>query len=154
MTKRSSTTQRNRNTTCRPSRRARVDAPGTRVASPYQKLLLQLQDLDEHELTTRVLLPLFTAIGYEKVEYSGGPGEKGKDIICWGRDSLGDIQLAVAQVKRYKPSAKASDVKSFSGIVNQLCQAAEKAIPSLDSTKSKSGDTVLVSWKTGIVSPD
>jgi len=97
-----------------------------------KKLLSRLQEIPEQELTSNLLIPLFHALRYERVDYHGGQNEGGKDIICWGKDEFDDIELAVAQVKKYKPTARAADKKSFGGIVTQLQQAAEKKVPHLD----------------------
>lgn len=97
-----------------------------------RKLLSRLQEIPEQELTSNLLIPLFHALRYERVDYHGGQNEGGKDIICWGKDEFDDIELAVAQVKKYKPTARAADKQSFGGIVTQLQQAAEKKVPHLD----------------------
>lgn len=95
-------------------------------------LLAAFQALQENDLSQRVLVPLFRALGYTKVDFHGGPYEDGKDLVCWKTDEIGDTQCAVAQVKRCKPSAVASDPNSFSEVVNQLAQAAEKPVPHTD----------------------
>lgn len=92
-------------------------------------LLTKLQSMSECSLTTSVLIPLFQSLGYEKVDYHGGPYEGGKDLICWKTDELGLIELSVVQVKKYQPTAKASDKRSFSEIITQLQQAIEKPVP-------------------------
>lgn len=97
-----------------------------------KKLLNRLQEITEQELTLNLLMPLFYALRYERVDYHGGQNEGGKDIICWRKDEIEDIELAVAQVKKYKPTAKAGDKRSFGGIITQLHQAAEKKVPNLD----------------------
>ena len=42
------------------------------------------------------------------------------------------MQLAGAQVKRYKPSRKAADKRSFGEIVTRLSTATETKVPSID----------------------
>jgi hypothetical protein len=99
----------------------------------YQDTLLKLlQKMPENEFTKTVLLPLFKALGFFQVEFHGGPSELGKDLICWRRDELKEIELTVAQVKRYKPSRAASDSRSFSEIVTQICQCIESRVPYTD----------------------
>jgi hypothetical protein len=97
-----------------------------------ERLLLALQGLSEYDLTFKVIQPLMSSLGYDRLEYYGGPDEEGKDLICWRVDELGDNELAVVQVKRYKPTRKAADRLSFSEIVTQLSQAVEKEVPSVD----------------------
>lgn len=113
--------------------------------SPGKSLIeKKLQSLSEHEFTTDILIPLFQAIGYTKVDYHGGPYEGGKDIICWKKDEFNDTELMVCQVKKYKPTAKASDNKSFMEVVNQLQQASEKNIPNADGIEYKPNKVYFV----------
>ncbi|KHK02795.1 NACHT domain-containing protein [Desulfovibrio sp. TomC] len=110
---------------------------GSEETSKLTLIEKKLQSLSEHELTIDILIPLFQAIGYSKIDYNGGPYEEGKDIICWKKDELNDIELMVCQVKKYKPTAKASDNKSFMEVVNQLQQASEKSVPNVDGNSYK-----------------
>lgn len=91
-----------------------------------------LQEMSENDLTLKVLVKLFETLGFEKVDHHGGPYEAGKDLILWGTDELGLVELAVAQVKKWKPTARASDTRSFSEIVNQLQVASEEPVPHTD----------------------
>lgn len=93
------------------------------------QLLQKLQELSEVDFTLQVLVPVLKTLGWGRVEYAGGPAEQGKDIICWREDEFGDPESAVAQVKKYKPTKKAADARSFSEIVTQLSQAIEKKLP-------------------------
>lgn len=92
----------------------------------------KLCELSEKKLTEDVLIPLFKSFGYFKVDYHGGPYEKGKDLICLKIDEIGEVELSVVQVKLYKPSAKAADTKSFTEIINQLRVASETPVPHTD----------------------
>ena len=102
----------------------------------HEDLVARLQDrlqcIQESELTKNIIIPLFRTLGYDKVDFYHGPHEGGKDVICYRNDPLGFLEVTVIQVKRYKPSASASDKRSFSNVVNQLQQASEKEIPCLD----------------------
>lgn len=57
----------------------------------------QLYELKEEQLTNEVLMPLLRAMGYKDVlKHHGGPGELGKDIVCWIEDELGyRVNIAV-----------------------------------------------------------
>ena len=98
-------------------------------------LMTKLQGLSERCLTTKVLVPLFNALGFDKVDYHGGPYENGKDLICWKTDELGCIELAVAQVKKYQPTSAASDTRCFGEIITQLQQASETPVPNINGQK-------------------
>ena len=95
------------------------------------ELLAAFQTLSEYDLTQRVILPLLRSFGYQRVEYHGGPTEEGKDAIGFRIDELGDDELIVAQIKKYRSHRKASDLRSFSELVTQLSQAAEKKLPNI-----------------------
>jgi len=115
-----------------------------RVAASDDALLKKLQRLTEHELTEQVLLPLFAKLGYDKVDYHGGPYEAGRDLICWGHTEIGDRKVAVAQVKRCPISARSKGSQSFAEVVNQLAQATEKEIPDVDGTTFLPSDAYFI----------
>jgi hypothetical protein len=94
-------------------------------------LLAKFQQMTEADFTKIVLIPLFKAMGYSKVDYNGGVNEGGKDLICWREGDFGNPELTVVQVKKTKPSSSASSTRSFSEIVTQLQQAKEKYVPYL-----------------------
>lgn len=95
-----------------------------------QHLLLEkLQGLKESELQNDIITPLFIALGYDSVDQHGGPYEHGIDLVCWRKDELDDIELAVAQIKHFKPGGKTYSSQGFAYLVTQLSQAGEKAIP-------------------------
>lgn len=100
-------------------------------------LMEKLTKLKENELTQKTLIPLFRALGFDKVDYHGGPYEEGKDTICWRSDELGLLEVAVAQVKKFKPSPSASSKESFTEVVSQLQQCIEKEIPSTEGLSYK-----------------
>lgn len=105
-------------------------------------LVAKLINLSEKELTEKVIMPVLEAIKYSKVEYFGGVYEEGKDIICWGVDEFEQTFLAVAQVKKYKPTAVASDDKSFGEVITQLSQCIEIVVPNIDDGKEYIPDKI------------
>ena len=107
-------------------------------------VLNNLLKMNENDITKEVLMPLLMRIGWGRVDFHGGPYEEGKDVICWRRDELDSLELGVAQVKKYKPTAVASDDKSFMELVNQLQQASEKSVPSVDDGKTYKPSIVYV----------
>jgi hypothetical protein len=95
-------------------------------------LLKKIQLMTEYDLTICVLIPLLKTFGYGRVEYFGGVDEEGKDIVCWRDSEIGDVELTVIQVKRYKPTRRANDEKSMHTIMHQLSQAIEKPVSFID----------------------
>ncbi len=71
-----------------------------------ETFLNTLLKFDERDLTIKILIPLFKAMGYDKVDYHHGPYEGGKDLICWKKNELQLLTLTVVQIKKYKLSAK------------------------------------------------
>lgn len=65
-----------------------------RVESQYSEFLKNVTKLSEDEFTTRVVLPLFRALGFGHVEDHGGRSEGGRDFICWGKDRVDRTLLA------------------------------------------------------------
>ena len=102
------------------------------MSKKQDALVKQLQKIKENVLSQAVLVRLFRTFGYDEVDFHGGPDEQGKDLICWRRDELDDVELGVVQVKRYKPTRKASDTASFSEVVTQLSQCVETEVPYTD----------------------
>ena len=60
-----------------------------RVDSFHDRVLDVLQKMREDDLTRSVIIPLFRVLGFGRIEYTGGPGEKGRDITCWREDLVG-----------------------------------------------------------------
>jgi len=98
-----------------------------------QDLLLErLQGLEEAKLQNDIITPLFQALGYDSVDQHGGPDEHGIDLVCWKKDELDEIELAVAQIKRFKPERKTYSSRGFAYLITQLSQACERRVPHSD----------------------
>ena len=109
-----------------------------------EKLIAEkLQDYPENQLTKKFIIPVLSKL-YFKVEWYGGPGEKGKDIVIWAKDELEDIKLIVAQVKPFPYSNTASDPKGFPGIVTQLTQCLRKRVQYVDKTSHLPSQVLLI----------
>lgn len=75
----------------------------------------------ENELSKKVIIPLFQKIYSTRVEFSGGGIEKGRDIIIYKKDELGDNEYIGIQVKKQKLTPNSS-IESFQQLINQLSQ--------------------------------
>ncbi len=80
----------------------------------------ELRSLKEDRLRTDVIIPLLRAMGYHDVDHwHGGPGELGKDVVCWKDADLGRQYLAVVA-----KSGKITGATTSAGVVaTQLNQA-------------------------------
>ncbi len=84
-----------------------------------------MQKMKEDELCRKVLLPLFTEMGFQDVFYNhGGAGEQGKDIVFWKKDELQSrINYAVV-VKATTITGQAKSGKGTAGeVATQIQQA-------------------------------
>lgn len=75
----------------------------------------------ENELSKKIIVPLFQKIYSTRVEFSGGGIEKGRDIIIYKKDELGDNEYIGIQVKKQKLTPNSS-IESFQQLINQLSQ--------------------------------
>lgn len=108
------------------------------------RLIEYFVSLSEQDFTKKILIPLYKQMGYHPVDYYGGINEGGKDLICWKLDDFDEKNLTVVQVKKTKASAAAKNSNSFSEIVNQLFQAKEKKVASLDGIERLPDSVVFI----------
>lgn len=82
----------------------------------------RLKDFNEKGLRENVLIPLLNRIGYKAATIYHGPRERGKDIICFDYDRLGNREYlgVVAKVTDLDGSVSSSD--SLREIVYQIEQ--------------------------------
>ena len=111
---------------------------------PTDALLSKLQSQAERELIETVLVPLFGAMGFDRVSLEGGAHESGRDIVCWGRDEFGDTRAVAVQVKRFRPSARASSPESLAITLQQLERALESPLILPDGTSRPPTSAILV----------
>src|SRR4051812_22651694 len=62
----------------------------------------EVEKMSESDLRTRVLIPLFDAMGYKDVRlYHGLSGEQGKDIVMWKPEDISPrVNYAVVAKKK------------------------------------------------------
>jgi hypothetical protein len=105
----------------------------------------QLADMDEEQLRTQVLIPLFRKMGFRDVcPYHGGPLEQGKDIVMW---KPGDIRERVnysVVIKAERISGKASGKSSAAEVRFQIEQCFSKTYPDPVTTDDQKVDRCFV----------
>lgn len=67
-----------------------------------------LDGLDEATFRTRILIPLFRAMGYRDVDHTHGPNELGHDIVMWDEARDGTRDYVAVVVKKGNINARAS----------------------------------------------
>lgn len=94
-----------------------------------ESLLKSLVALDEDEFTKEILKPLFEAMGYDRVEFNGGPYERGKDLIAQRRiPPMKQMFVVYVQSKKIGTSQKTFDGANFTKLVHQLRQCCTTSI--------------------------
>lgn len=80
--------------------------------------------MSEADLRTRVLIPLFKAMGFNDVShYHGGTGEQGKDITMWRANVLGDREYYAVVAKAGRITGEAKGKGSAAEVQMQIAQA-------------------------------
>jgi hypothetical protein len=82
----------------------------------------RFDDFKEDELTTKVLIPLFRAMGFRDVTYYHGTAERGKDIVMWELNKVGVRTTIGVVVKATRISGRASGRGSAGEVCTQVRQ--------------------------------
>lgn len=109
-----------------------------------------LQELDEAEFRTDLLVPLLRKMGYHDVRERHGPAEYGKDITFREASPLGDQYHAVV-AKAGPINAAASGKHNLNTVENQVDMAFKMPMPDVEAKKKQHVDRVIV-WATGRIS--
>lgn len=92
----------------------------------------KIQNIHEDEFSKTTIIPLLKKIGYEFVDFNGGPYELGKDIIAYKKNEFDEIEVTVIQSKMFKTSRTSKSSQLFGQIIHQLSLCLSKKIPCSD----------------------
>lgn len=94
-----------------------------------QRKIDALCSFKEDDFTKNILLPLFQAMNYSRVEFNGGPNERGRDLIAQ-RDNppLPNPKTVYVQTKKIKSSTKAAGGAQFDKLVFQVRQCLKEPV--------------------------
>ena len=84
--------------------------------------LKKLSELDEKGLREDVLLPLLTRLGCKAPTIYHGPQERGKDIITYSHDLLGQREYIAVVAKAVDLSGSVSSSKGLREVLHQVQQ--------------------------------
>ncbi|MDI3198260.1 NACHT domain-containing protein [Serratia nevei] len=101
-----------------------------------------LQSLKEDDLSQRIIKPLFESMGCYRVDFHGGPYEKGKDLIAYSKAPLQDI-ITVVQTKKIGEGKATGDKVVIGNLLFQLQQCFLTEIP-LHNGRHKKPDCVIL----------
>jgi len=103
-----------------------------------------MQSLSEDDFSKRILMVLLEKIGYQNIEFNGGPYEEGKDVIAQFGGGLGQSEIHVFQSKKYKSQKSSLSRQQFSEYTYQLRQCIDKPIHLKDGTKRRPNKAFFV----------
>jgi len=95
-------------------------------------LFKSIQEMREDDFSKEVLVPLLYRMGYQFVDFHGGPYELGKDIIANKENEFGQLEVTVIQSKKLKAEKTSASSKFFGDIVHQLRLCKTKKIACID----------------------
>lgn len=84
--------------------------------------LARLATMNEDELRQSVLLPLLSRMGFKYVSINHGPGERGKDIVCFDTNRLGSREYMAVVAKATELDGNVSSPASLQATVHQVQQ--------------------------------
>jgi hypothetical protein len=111
-----------------------------------------LKSINEAEFRQDIIVPLLNKMGFKSpVEYHGA-NEKGKDIICFDYDKLGEQRFMAVVAKTGDLTGSASTNSGLMNVVNQVLQAFDSPYEDLFNMKQINIDEVWVMTTGKIVS--
>jgi hypothetical protein len=104
--------------------------------SRMRKYLRALQAMPEDAISRTVLKPLLEAMGYDRVDFHGGPNERGKDLIALKRmPPRKGYHVSVMQTKKIGNSQKSTDNPTIRRLISQLQQCFVDDFPIIDGSR-------------------
>ena len=98
-----------------------------------QQYLNAMQNMKEDDFTKIVLKPLFQAMGYERVDFNGGPLERGRDLIAEIRvPPRKTPRIIYIQSKKIDGKQNTKESAKFTQLMHQLRQCCTQKITTLE----------------------
>jgi hypothetical protein len=86
-----------------------------------QQYIRALCSLHEDKFTRDILKPLFESMGYERVDFNGGPYERGRDLIAQRRIPPNkEMYVVYVQSKRVGSIQNTTTAAKLSQLIHQL----------------------------------
>lgn len=114
------------------------------MGSLDEKYLDALKALGEDDFTKRILKPLFEAMGYTRVDFNGGPLERGRDLIAQIKiPPQREPRVTYIQSKKIGTKQNTFESAKFTQLIHQLRQCLLEEITTIDGTKLKADDIYI-----------
>lgn len=110
----------------------------------YQQYLSAMKRMKEDELTRKILKPLFEAMGYDRVDFNGGPYERGRDLIAQIRiPPRKENHVVYIQTKKIGDIQNTSDSAKFTQLAHQLRQCCTEPVTTIDGDELKANEVFI-----------
>lgn len=115
------------------------------LKTEVQKKVDALCRLKEDDLTKKIMLPLFQSMGYDRVEFNGGPLERGRDLIAQkDNPPLPNPKTIYVQAKKIKYSKKAAGGVLFDKLCQQVRQCLHETVTDIHGREYKADEVFIV----------
>lgn len=112
--------------------------------SETSKYIKALSSMREDDFTRKILKPLFEAMGYERVDFNGGPLERGRDLICQRRiPPRRTMRVTYIQSKKIDDIQNTSTAAKLSTLIHQLRQCCKGIITTIDGHELSADEVYL-----------
>lgn len=112
--------------------------------SELQKQLKVLKEMHEDDFTRDIVKPLFESMGYNRVDFNGGPLERGKDLIAQMIiPPRTKPRVTYIQSKKIGAIQNASESAKFSQLLHQLRQCVSGTITTISGEILKADEVYI-----------
>lgn len=106
------------------------------MKSMHDKYIQSLCALHEDDFTRNILKPLFESMGFERVDFNGGPYERGRDLIAQRRiPPSKETYVVYVQSKKIGDIKNSKKAEKLSGLLHQLRQCCAGELIDLEGNK-------------------
>ncbi|MFB2707088.1 MULTISPECIES: restriction endonuclease [Marinobacter] len=122
-----------------------MDGEEERLKPDMQRKIDALGGFKEDDLTKRILVPLFQAMGYTRVEFNGGPNERGRDLIAQKDNPPSPNPKTIyVQTKRIDSATKSAGGAKFDKMVFQVRQCLNEPVTDIHGKEYRADEVYLV----------
>lgn len=111
-----------------------------------EKYLSALCEMHEDDFTKKILKPLFEAMGYKRVDFNGGPYERGRDLIAQRKiPPRESMHVTYIQSKKIGKNQNTESAAKYTKLVHQLRQCCTEEITDMEGNKLKADEIYIAS---------